>query len=364
MMAANAVGIDPFLAADAGEGAKAAINAIRHATKAKSPDERAALIRQAQTELRNISAAKHPQIVNAIQARLLALQGRGGDTEIAHVTPGEVVIPRQLQTPEIMKRIAETAERQGIDPRQLTVGHYYNNINPNTGAMEFVNICSGNIGECEIRDPRMEEIVVRAYLDRPGVNTFDLNGGGATVDMSPRGSIGPSYDGGGLYQFNGNYPSDPKSLNASDTVKQFIRQKEGDRDDCYPSLEGGTMTCGIGHKLKEGEQWNPAQKEPTFAEDIAEAEGRVRRLVTVPLTQPQFDALVSLAYSTREKPAQGVPGSVGWSNSKMLQQLNAGNYSAAAREFLDWTGGGLPGLVQRRADEYQWFGLGTNQEGN
>lgn len=73
MMAAKAVGIDPFLAAEAGEGAKAAINAIRHATKIKNAKEREALIRQAQTELRNINAAKHPQVVNAIQARLLAL---------------------------------------------------------------------------------------------------------------------------------------------------------------------------------------------------------------------------------------------------------------------------------------------------
>jgi len=29
-------------------------------------------------------------LIQQIQARLLAAQGRGGDTEVAHVTPGEL----------------------------------------------------------------------------------------------------------------------------------------------------------------------------------------------------------------------------------------------------------------------------------
>jgi hypothetical protein len=139
MMAAKSVGIDPYLAAEAGEGAKSAINAIRHAAKTKNPQDRAALIRQAQVELRTINAARHPKVVNAIQARLLALQGRGGDTEIAHVTPGEVVIPRSLQTPQLMRQIAVLAARQGLDPRQLTVGHRANKVNPQTGQREFLD---------------------------------------------------------------------------------------------------------------------------------------------------------------------------------------------------------------------------------
>jgi hypothetical protein len=53
MMAVKALGIDPDLAAEAGDGARAAINAIRHAAKAKSAKDRAALIRTAQSELRS-----------------------------------------------------------------------------------------------------------------------------------------------------------------------------------------------------------------------------------------------------------------------------------------------------------------------
>ncbi len=137
MLAAKAVGIDPYLAAEAGENARAAINAIRNAAKTKQPKDRAEYIREAQSELRTISAAKHPKLVNALQAKMLALQGRGGDTELAHLTPGEVVLPRSLQTPELMKHIAALAARQGIDPARLSVGHRTNSVNPRTGAREF-----------------------------------------------------------------------------------------------------------------------------------------------------------------------------------------------------------------------------------
>jgi hypothetical protein len=75
MMAAKAVGIDPYLAAEAGENAKAALNAIRNAAKTKNTKDRAGYIREVQSELRSISPGKHGKLVNAIQAKLLALQG-------------------------------------------------------------------------------------------------------------------------------------------------------------------------------------------------------------------------------------------------------------------------------------------------
>ena len=113
-MAAKAVGIDPYLAAEGGENARAAINAIRNAAKTKTAKDRAGFIREAQAEVRSISAAQHPKLVNALQARVLALQGRGGDTEIAHLTPGEVVIPRSLQTPSVMRTLAMEAHRPNV----------------------------------------------------------------------------------------------------------------------------------------------------------------------------------------------------------------------------------------------------------
>ncbi|MDX2142991.1 MAG: lysozyme [Rhodospirillaceae bacterium] len=137
MMAAKAVGIDPDLAVEAGDKANAAMNFIRNAMKANSPKARAEHVTQAQQALRSISPSKHPELVNALQAKLLALQGRRGDTEVVHVTPGEVVVPRNMQTPAVMRTLAAEAARAGIDPRRYTVGHPANSVNPWTGAGEF-----------------------------------------------------------------------------------------------------------------------------------------------------------------------------------------------------------------------------------
>lgn len=136
LMAAKAVGIDPDLAVNAGDSARSAINALRHAAKAKNAKDKAALIREAQKELQSISAAKHPKLVNALQARPLALQGRGQDTEVAHVEPGEMVIPRAMLTPKVLHLLATEAARRGIDPKRLMVGGK-GSINPATGEEEF-----------------------------------------------------------------------------------------------------------------------------------------------------------------------------------------------------------------------------------
>jgi hypothetical protein len=200
MMAAKATGIDPYLAAEAGENARAALNAMRNAAKAKSPKDRAGFIRDAQNELRAISPARHGKLVNSMQAKLLALQGRGGDREIAHLTPGEVVIPRSLQTPGLMRAIAAEAERQGIDPARYTVGQRANRVNPQTGAREFSGCNPGDPGECNIPDffthswP-MDQVDVIGYVGNwpptgvsfgnvPPPNFGDGAGGGGGAETS------------------------------------------------------------------------------------------------------------------------------------------------------------------------------------
>jgi hypothetical protein len=53
-----------------------------------------------------------------------------------HVARGELVLPRELLTPEVMEFIAAQAQERGIDPRRLMVGGQ-SSINPATGAEEF-----------------------------------------------------------------------------------------------------------------------------------------------------------------------------------------------------------------------------------
>jgi lysozyme len=71
--------------------------------------------------------------------------------------------------------------------------------------------------------------------------------------------------------------------------------------------------------------------------------------VTVPLSQNQFDALVSLAYNI---------GTNAFKTSTLVKYLNALDFKAAADEFLKWNRGGgkvMKGLVRRRETERALF---------
>lgn len=83
--------------------------------------------------------------------------------------------------------------------------------------------------------------------------------------------------------------------------------------------------------------------------DLVKFEQGVVKAVKVPLTQSQFDALVSFTFNLG-------PGSLG--KSMLLHKLNAGDYTGAAAEFPKWNksnGKVLAGLTRRRADEQALF---------
>ncbi|MEN6538272.1 MAG: lysozyme [Mizugakiibacter sp.] len=83
--------------------------------------------------------------------------------------------------------------------------------------------------------------------------------------------------------------------------------------------------------------------------DLEDAARAVDRLVTVPLTEHQRAALISLIYNI---------GAGAFERSTLLRHLNAERYVSAAGEFTRWVkarGETLPGLVRRRADEAALF---------
>lgn len=72
-------------------------------------------------------------------------------------------------------------------------------------------------------------------------------------------------------------------------------------------------------------------------------------MVKVPLTQNQYDALVSLVFNI---------GRGSFARSSLLKKLNAGDMTGAAQEFPRWVyakGKKLPGLITRRNDEMELF---------
>jgi hypothetical protein len=88
----------------------------------------------------------------------------------------------------------------------------------------------------------------------------------------------------------------------------------------------------------------PAEVDQILSRDLVKFEATVNRAVTVPLTQGQFDALVSLCFNI---------GQGGFAKSTVVKRLNAGNYRGAADAFLMWNK--PPEIMGRRRGERQQF---------
>jgi lysozyme len=136
----------------------------------------------------------------------------------------------------------------------------------------------------------------------------------------------------------------------SSTGIQLIKEWEGWRAKAY-LCPASKWTIGYGHTrtAKRGMTITLADGERLLKEDLQTYENAVNRLVTVPLNQNQFDALVSFCYNV---------GRGAFSQSTLLRLLNQGNYSEAANQFSRWVNGGgkqLPGLVSRRETERTLF---------
>ena len=113
----------------------------------------------------------------------------------------------------------------------------------------------------------------------------------------------------------------------------------------------GVWTIGYGHTkgVHDGMTITQEQAEQMLLTELEEYEGYIESMVTVPLTQNQFDALVVWVYNL---------GPTNFKNSTLLKELNAGNYNAASTEIKRWNKAGgkvLAGLVKRREAEANLF---------
>jgi lysozyme len=140
----------------------------------------------------------------------------------------------------------------------------------------------------------------------------------------------------------------------------FIARFEGFVAEPYND-PAGHATIGFGHLIHRGRvtdadrrRWGTISREKAtrlLRADAARFERAVERAVTVRLSQPQVDALVSLAFNIG-------PGAL--AGSTLVRTLNAGNREAAADQFLRWDRAGSPprpmaGLTRRRRDERRLF---------
>jgi hypothetical protein len=72
-------------------------------------------------------------------ASMLAGYGREGDTALAHVAPGETVVPLEVfdADPELKNRLFSRMREMGLEPERYIVGSELNSLNPTTGQPEF-----------------------------------------------------------------------------------------------------------------------------------------------------------------------------------------------------------------------------------
>lgn len=139
-------------------------------------------------------------------------------------------------------------------------------------------------------------------------------------------------------------------MRTSEKGLALIRQFEGLRLRAYRDAVN-VPTIGYGHTagVKMGQEITRERAEELLRAEVERFEGYVDQLVTVPLTQGQFDALVAWTYNLG-------PGAL--EKSTMLRRLNAGDYASAAAELERWNRAGgqvLAGLVRRRAAERALF---------
>lgn len=90
----------------------------------------------ARRESYRAAMANRELMATGSKADKMAKHGRYGDTMMAHVTPGEIVVPKPVQTPEVVSTIKREMDRAGVPLGRYVVGSSQNSINPATGEQE------------------------------------------------------------------------------------------------------------------------------------------------------------------------------------------------------------------------------------
>ena len=118
----------------------------------------------------------------------------------------------------------------------------------------------------------------------------------------------------------------------------------------------GKPTIGVGHVILPGENYQVITKEQALdilAKDVERFEKAVKKHITTPLNQHQFDALVGFIFNT---------GEGGIINTGVQKAVNSGDFASVPAKLEEWSkfrvNGVLKvnqGLLNRRKSEGQLF---------
>jgi len=123
-------------------------------------------------------------------------------------------------------------------------------------------------------------------------------------------------------------------MKLSPNGERLIKSFEGLRLAAYRDVAGvwtigyGSTRYHDGRPVKPGDKLSSAvQASAIFVNTLDQYEDAVNSYVKVPLTQNQFDALVSFTYNE---------GTFALKESTLLRKLNTKDYAGAADQFLVW----------------------------
>jgi len=118
----------------------------------------------------------------------------------------------------------------------------------------------------------------------------------------------------------------------------------------------GKPTIGVGHVILPNENYLEITKEQALeilTKDVQRFELAIKKHITVPLNQNQFDALVSFIFNT---------GEGGIINTSIQKAINSSDFSKVPEKLKEWckfrVGGVMKvnkGLLNRRTSEAQLF---------
>lgn len=165
------------------------------------------------------------------------------------------------------------------------------------------------------------------------------------------GFINRIYDSGLNFYRHASFRYKPNCMRSiNDAGVALIKEFEGCALRSYQD-SGGVWTVGFGHTSKVGPattctadlalQW--------LKEDLEISESLISHYVSVPLSDNQFSALVSLIFNI---------GLVDFRDSTLLKMVNLGAWEKAADEFARWDKvDGIPnsGILRRRIAERDLF---------
>lgn len=148
------------------------------------------------------------------------------------------------------------------------------------------------------------------------------------------------------------------SKKASSNCISLIKSFEGCSLQAYPDpgTGGAPWTIGYGACFINNRPVHPKETislekaEQLLIEEVRDIERDIKGFITVPLSQNQYDSIISFVYNC---------GVYAFKESTLLKLLNQKEYHKAANEFLRWVKGGnghpLPGLIRRRQAEKKLF---------